>query len=161
MIPLIILVTIVAILLIVGLFGTLVPGLPGIAFVLGGILLYAWQTGFSEVSIGTVLILTILAGLAVAADYFGSALGAKYAGGKMWSIWGAVIGTIIGVSAGPVGMFAGAFIGALIGAMVEGHSEERALKVAVYSMIGIIGSAIVQFLLAFVMIIAFLVAVFV
>jgi len=161
MIPAIILGTIVAILLFVGLIGTLVPGLPGIALVLGGILFYAWQTDFTVVGIGTVLTLTVVAALAVLADYFGSALGAKYAGGKKWALIGTVVGAFIGFFVGVVGMFVGAFVGALVGALIEGNNEQRAMKIALYSMVGIVGSALVQFLLAGVMIVAFVVALFV
>lgn len=158
--PFIILWLITASLLLVGLLGTVIPGLPGIGFVYGGILLYAFVTDFAAISVATVVTLGFVAVLALVTDYAGSALGARVGGGRIKAIFGAVAGTVIGgVLAGPPGMFAGAFLGAYAGAILQGTRGEQALKIAGLSVIGIVGSAAVQFVLALAMIFAFILAI--
>ena len=51
-------------LFIVGLVGTVIPLLPGIALILGGVLLYAFVTGFTTISTSTVIGITIFAAIA-------------------------------------------------------------------------------------------------
>ncbi|MBI1833293.1 MAG: DUF456 family protein [Candidatus Andersenbacteria bacterium] len=157
----IILWTVTTVLFIVGLGGTVIPGLPGIGFVFAGILLYAWATSFTTVSGVSVVALGIVALAALAASYLGSAVGAKYGGGKQKAIWGTILGALIGATFGPIGIFVGAFVGGLIGALLEGNSHQQALRIAALSILGTLGASVIQFFLALAMIAAFLVAVFV
>lgn len=150
-----------AFLMFIGLVGTIIPGLPGLGFVFGGILLFAYMTGFSVVGVPFVLAAGVVALVALLADYAGSALGARAGGGRWKSVLSGVIGLTIGaVLFGPLGIFLGALGGAFIGALIEGVGHERALRVALYTMLGIIGSALVQFMLAFALIIGFIFALF-
>ena len=148
-------------LFIIGLMGIAIPALPGIGFIFAGILLYAWATGFATISVPTVIILGVIGLLAVGMDYMGSAVGARWGGGKTKALIGTIVGAIVGMTFSPIGIFIGAFLGGLAGALLEGQSSDKALKVALFSVIGVIGSSFMQFVLGLTMIVTFLVALFV
>jgi hypothetical protein len=144
-----------------GLLGVVVPVLPGILLVLVGILFYSWMTGFASISVATVVALGIIIGLGALAEYVGSALGAKYGGGGKLTVLGAVLGAVIGVfSSGALGLFIGVFVGALLGALIEGKEIDKAGKAAAFSVVGVLGSKLVQLMLAGLVIILFFMAVF-
>lgn len=147
--------------MLIGMAGVVIPGLPGVGLIYLGILFYGIATGFTTISFTTVVVLGIISVLALLTNYAGSAFGSRYGGGKKWAVIGTAFGAIIGATIGPLGIFLGAFLGALIGAFTEGASHQQALKVAVYSVFGILGSVVVQFLLAIVLIISFFVAILV
>ena len=151
---------ITSLLLGVGLAGTVIPAVPGIGLVFAGILFYAFVTGFAAISIPAVIIFGIVALIAWAADLAGSALGATAGGGKKFALIGAVVGAIIGLTTGPVGLLVGSFLGGLAGALIDGQNTQQAIRVAALSVVGVIGAAIFQFIVALAMIIAFLIAVF-
>jgi uncharacterized protein YqgC (DUF456 family) len=144
-------------LLSVGLIGTIIPALPGIALTYVGILFYSFMTDFRGISPSTVIIFGIITAIAFLAGHMGSVIGSRAGGGKTWSVVGTFFGAIIGLfTFGPIGLFVGAFFGALGGGMIEGATHHQAFKIATFSTIGVLGGAIVQFFLALSMTIAFL-----
>lgn len=150
----------IAALFMVGLFGAFIPAVPGVGLVYAGILLYAIVDGFSNIAVSTIIWFGVVALLASGASYFGSALGTKKGGGGMRPLWGTILGAIIGtVTIGPIGIFVGAFVGALVGALLEGQTPEKAMRLALMSVTGIIGGSLIQFLLSVALIVAFLVAI--
>ena len=107
---------IVAILMIVvGVVGTVLPALPGVVLVFGGIVLAAWIDDFTRISAWTVGALALLTLIGVATDYVAAALGAKRAGASKLAIVGAAIGTVAGVFTGLVGLVFMPLAGAAIG----------------------------------------------
>lgn len=144
-----------------GIMGTVVPGVPGIGLIFLGVLLFAWNTGFSLISGMTVAIFGLVALLAWGTDLMGSMVGAKVAGGKKWALFGTILGALMGIMAGPPGMMLGAFVGGFLGAVLEGANHQKALKVALFTVVGILGATVMQLMLAVAMILAFLIAVFV
>ena len=140
----------------VGLFGTIIPAVPGVGLVFGGILLYAIADGFQAISVQTIIMFAVVTLLASAASYAGSVVGAKKGGGGKRALWGSIIGAVMGVVVmPPAGLFLGAFIGALVGALLEGHGPEKAMKVAFLSVVGVVGGSLVQFFLSLILILAF------
>lgn len=151
---------ITAALMILGLAGTIIPALPGMGLIFGGIVLYAIATDFATISVTTVVIFGIVAGLGWLASLFGSAVGSKAGGGKPAAVIGAIIGSLFGASvAGPPGFMLGAFVGALIGGIIAGQPQEMALRSAFHSVVGILGGVILQFTLAVLLIIAFVMSI--
>jgi uncharacterized protein YqgC (DUF456 family) len=143
----------------VGLLGTIVPFLPGIALVYGGVVLYAAATGFREVSVPVTLGLGGIALAAWLATVFGPAAAVRRSGGRARTVGGTLIGMLLGLTlAGPFGFLAGAFVGALIGALNEGRTAEQAAGIAGRSVVGVIAGTLLQFVLALVLIGAFFVA---
>ena len=88
---------IVAVLLIVvGVIGTVLPALPGVILVFGGIALAGWIDNFTRIPVWLIVILGVLTALAWSVDYAAAAMGAKRAGASKYAIIGATIG--IGLS---------------------------------------------------------------
>ena len=80
---------IVAVLLIVvGVAGTVLPALPGVPLIFGGVLLAAWIGDFQRISVFTVVVLAVLAVMGIVIDYIAAAISAKRAGAsKQGIIW--------------------------------------------------------------------------
>ena len=89
-----------ALLIVVGLVGTVLPALPGTLFVLAGIVLGAWIDDFVRVSVTTVVIVTVIALLAWALDYAAGLLGARRVGASREALIGAALGTVAGLLMG-------------------------------------------------------------
>lgn len=147
----------ISILLLLGLAGVFIPGLPGLALIFLGILIYALVTDFANIGPAALIIFGLITTLATLSDYYGSAVGARLGGGRWWALAGSIIGAIIGVLAGgPPGLFIGAYVGALLGALYEGQSPHRAARTALFAIIGLVGATLVQFFVAVSLIITFL-----
>jgi uncharacterized protein len=117
---------IVAILLVVvGIAGTVLPMLPGVPLVFAGLLLAAWQGGFDQVGILTMVIIGAIAAMAWAVDFFASVVTAKKAGASKYALWGAAIGAILGIAGGIVGLIIGPAIGAIIGELITHKSTSK------------------------------------
>lgn len=150
------------VLMAIGLVGTVVPALPGMGLVFLGILMYAASTGFEAISPVTVGMFGVIAFLGWLASFLGSVWGARMGGGKGAALGGTIVGAIAGVILlGPPGLVIGAFLGGLLGALISGKQQEQAVKIALYSVFGILGGAIMQFVLALALIGSFLLAVFI
>ncbi len=131
---------------IVGIFGSFLPVLPGpIISWVGLLLLYLtekvennyWVLG---ISLFVVLVISIL-------DYMIPAKGTKKFGGSSYGIWGTNIGMIIGIFVPiPFGFIIGAFIGAFVGELLyNSQDKNRALKAATGSLLGFLASSFIKF----------------
>ncbi len=144
---------IVAILMIViGVIGTVMPAIPGVVFVFGGIALAAWIDDFTRVSAWTVGALALLALVGVAADYVAAALGAKRAGASNLAIVGAAVGTVAGVFTGLVGLVFMPLAGAAIGEYLAQRDLRRAGKVGIATWVGLLIGTAVKVAIVFTMI---------
>jgi uncharacterized protein YqgC (DUF456 family) len=142
----------------VGIAGVLVPGLPGVPLVFGGLLLAAWADGFQNVGVGAIILLAFLTTLAFVMDFISASLGAKRAGASREALIGAALGTLIGIFFGFVGIVFGPFIGAVIGEFLARRNLEQAGRVGVGTWIGFILGMGVKLVLAFTMVGIFLLA---
>src|SRR5690349_17123533 len=104
-----------AILVVLGLAGTIVPVLPGILLVFGGLFLAAWADGFQHVGAVGLSIIGALGVASLGFDFVASLLGAKRVGASPLALAGAAIGGIVGVFLGIAGVILGPFIGAVAG----------------------------------------------
>src|SRR5262245_65345957 len=84
-------------LILIGVIGTFVPGIPGVGVIFGGMLLAAWIDGFERISWITLTILGVLTALAFAADILGSLLGARRVGASKLALVGAAVGGLVGI----------------------------------------------------------------
>ena len=103
------------VLIVIGLAGTVLPGVPGVIAVFGGMLLAAWIDDFTRIGGGTVVLLGVLTALAFAAEIVGSLLGAKRVGASRQALVGAALGTLAGLPFGLPGLVLGPFVGAVAG----------------------------------------------
>lgn len=141
-----------------GLAGIVLPALPGTLFVLAGIVLGAWIDGFTRVGWLAVAAVSVLAVIAWAMDYVAAVLGAKRVGASKQAIWGAAIGTVAGIFMGIVGVFIMPLVGAAIGEYMARRDHGRAVHVGVATWLGLMAGMLAKFVLAFVMIGIFVVA---
>ena len=153
---------IVAVLLVLtGLAGTVLPVLPGTAFVFAGLLLAAWLQDFAQVGWITIAVLGALTLLSFVVDFVASAVGAQRVGASRGAIAGAAIGTVIGIPLGIVGLLAGPFLGAVVGELAARPDVLRAGKVGVGAWMGFLVGTLLKLALAFAMVGIFVVAYFI
>ncbi len=145
-----------AVMVVVGIAGTVLPVLPGILLVFGGLFVAAWAEGFQRVGAAGLSIIGALALLAFAADFVASLLGAKRVGASPLALAGAAIGAIAGIFFGLVGVFIGPFIGAVAGEYLARGRLAQAGKVGVGTWIGLIVAGVAKVVIAFLMIGVFL-----
>lgn len=146
------------VLILAGLAGIVLPVLPGTVLVLAGILLGAWIEDFREVGWFAVSAVAVLAVLAWLMDYVAAALGAKRAGASRQAIIGAAIGTVAGIFMGLVGVLFMPLVGAFAGEFIARRHHGQALKVGIATWIGLLAGMLAKFVLAFMMIGIYIVA---
>ncbi len=135
-----------------GLLGTVLPILPGTLLVWGGIVLGAWIDDFSRVGTTTVAIISVLAVLAWALDYVAGLMGAQKVGASKQALIGAALGTVVGLFMGFVGVLFMPLVGAAVGEYLARQDETRAFKVGLATWIGIMVGLIAKVVIAFVMV---------
>jgi len=141
--------------MLVGLLGTFLPGLPGTPVVFAAALVFAVITDFQYITTGTLGLFAILTGVAVLLDWVAASYGVKRMGGSWMGIAGSFVGMIVGLlipGVGVVGFIVGAFAGAVLGELLTGRSPEVAVKAGTGSFIGFIAGGIIKFTIAAVMI---------
>ena len=167
------------VLMLVGLLGSVVPGLPGVTLIFLSALLYAILTDFQTVGTVVIVILFVFAALAFLIDFVATSYGARRFGASNWGTVGGAIGGIVGALAGLVfagigslfGLIAGTIAGVFVGEYLrrQRHSNEeeqqaqepdwrRASRAAGGVIVGYLASAIVQGLLGLASVIIFVLA---
>jgi hypothetical protein len=144
---------IVAVLLIaVGVAGTVLPALPGIPLIFGGVLLAAWIDDFQRIPGWVVGVLAVLAVIGVAVDYVAAALSARRVGASRQGIIGAAVGTVAGVFTGLWGLLFMPLVGAAIGEFLAHRDALRAGKVGIATWFGLLIGTAVKLAVAFTMV---------
>src|ERR1700727_2141297 len=111
-----------ALLIIGGMAGAVLPTLPGIPMIFGGIWLVAAVDHYRHLGMWWLLTIGALGSVGVIVDFIASALGAPRVGASRLALWGASLGTLIGMFFGVPGLLFGPFVGALLGALASGNS---------------------------------------
>jgi uncharacterized protein YqgC (DUF456 family) len=143
---------IAAVLVLLGVLGTVLPVLPGILLVLGGLFLAAWAQDFTRVGWVGLTLIGILAAVAFAADFVASLLGAKRVGASPKALIGAALGGFVGIFFGLPGILIGPFAGAVVGELLARGGWKQATKVGVGTAMGLLFAAVAKLVLAFLMI---------
>lgn len=150
---------IVAVLLmLVGIAGTVLPALPGVPLIFGGVLLAAWIDDFQRISVVTVIVLAVLAAVGIVIDYVAAAISAKRAGASRQGITGAAIGTLAGIFTGLWGLLFMPLVGAAVGEFIAHKDMFRAGKVGAATWFGLLVATAVKLAIAFTMIGVFVAA---
>jgi uncharacterized protein len=136
----------------VGVAGVVLPALPGIAFVYGGIVLGAWIGHFEQISSGTVIALGVLAAIGIAIDYVASTIAAQKAGASKLGLIGAAVGTVAGIFMGLIGIFFMPLVGAAIGEYLARGDALRAGRVGVATWVGLLVGIVAKLAIVFAMI---------
>lgn len=134
-----------------GVIGVVVPALPGIALVYGGIVLGAWIDGFAEVGVGTLVVLGVLAALGMVVDYAATTIAAQRAGASKQGLIGAALGTMAGVFTGLAGLVFMPLVGAAIGEYLARRDALRAGKVGLATWLGLVAGVVAKLGIVFAM----------
>lgn len=141
-----------AVLILVGLAGTVLPVLPGTILVLSGIVLGAWIDDFSRVGMTTLVMVSVLALMAWILEYLAGLMGAQKAGASRQALLGAAVGTVLGLFMGLVGVLFMPLVGATVGEYLAQKDQKRAVKVGIATWVGIMVGLVTKVVLAFVMV---------
>jgi uncharacterized protein len=141
-----------AALIIGGVAGSILPILPGVPMIFGGIWLAAAVDDYRHLGWGWLVAIGIVAALGVAVDFIAGSLGAKKIGASPRALWGAGIGTTIGMFFGLPGLLIGPFAGAVIGELWSGKSILRSAHVGVSTWFGMLLGVVAKVVLSFLMI---------
>ena len=174
------------VLMLVGLAGSVLPGLPGVPLIFFSALVYAILTDFQYVGTLVVVLLGLFAVIAFAADFVATTYGARKFGASNWGTVGGSIGGIVGALAGGLLFGIGALLGLILGTIggvflgeylrwrrgehvAEGtqpaprfgqEDRRRMYRAAGGAFVGYVASAIVQGFLGLLGVIVFVVALF-
>src|SRR5215203_7144684 len=152
------------VLMLIGLIGSVVPGLPGVTLIFLSALLYAILTDFQTVGAVILVVLFLFAALAFITDFVATSYGARRFGASNWGTVGGAVGGIVGALAGLllagigslfgliVGTIAGVFVGEYLKRERHGDQQEeaassdwhRASRAAGGVLIGYLASAVAQ-----------------
>jgi uncharacterized protein YqgC (DUF456 family) len=138
-------------LIVIGIAGTVLPGVPGVMAVFGGMLLAAWIDGFTKITGVTVVVLGVLTALSFAADILGSLLGARRVGASRLALVGAALGTLAAFPFGFMGLLLGPFLGAVAGEFVTQRRLDAATRVGIGTWVGLAVGSLAKIALLFTM----------
>ena len=143
------------VLVVIGLAGIVLPGLPGHILILGGLLLAAWADQFTHVSGWTMGVIAAIALASYAIDFVAAPLTTRRLGASPRAIAGAAVGTLAGFFFGLPGLIAGPFLGAVAGELTTTRDVRQAGRAGVAATIGFAIGTAVKVAFAFVMIAIF------
>jgi uncharacterized protein YqgC (DUF456 family) len=150
---------IAVLLVIVGAVGTVLPALPGVPLIFGGVLLAAWAENFQRIGGWTLGVLAVLALIGLVVDYVAASMSAQRAGASRQGIIGAAVGTVAGIFTGLVGLVFMPLVGAAVGEFIAHRDALRAGKVGVATWLGLLVATAVKIAVAFTMIGVFIAAI--
>lgn len=135
-----------------GLAGTIIPALPGVPMVFGGLFLAAWAGDFIAVGWKTVGILGVLTALAWLIDFLAASMGAKRLGASQRAFWGAAFGATVGMFFGIPGIVLGPFVGAVVAEISAGRTVNQASRAGYGAWLGVVFGTAAKLAIAFLMV---------
>jgi uncharacterized protein YqgC (DUF456 family) len=146
---------IAAALIVSGLIGAMVPALPGIPLIFGGIWLIAVVDHYHHLGLWWLLGIGAVGAFGLTLDLLAGALGVRRVGASKQAVWGALVGTVIGLLFGLPGLLLGPFLGAVLGELTAGNSVLRSAHVGVSAWVGLIFGTIIKLVSSLVMVALF------
>src|SRR5215216_3895882 len=168
------------VLMVVGLLGSVLPGLPGVTLIFLSALVYATLTDFRSIGATILVVLFIFAAIAFVADFVATSYGARRFGASNWGTVGGAIGGIAGALFGLLFLGIGSLFGLILGTIAgvflgeylkrtrrDGPEEQgpaganwrRASQAAGGVFVGYLASAIAQGLLGLASVVIFVLAI--
>lgn len=140
-----------AVLVIVGFAGTILPAMPGMPLIVGGMFLAAWVGDFKEVGVWIMVLISGLGVLAMVLDFIAGLIGTRSVGASKWAMLGAGIGALVGLFFGLPGLLLGPFAGAIVGELLATDRLEHAFKAGIGAAVGLIIGGLAKIAIAFMM----------
>lgn len=154
------------IVMLVGIVGSVVPGVPGSGLILTSIIIWGVVSGsFAAIKIPLIVTVLVLL-LSIGVEFLASYLGAKKAGASKWGQIGAIVGLLLGFFGllptlpfgGPLlGILLGPLLGAIIGEFLYRRQFWLAVKAGIGIIVGSVIGNLVQGVLAIAAVVVFLV----
>jgi uncharacterized protein len=164
--------------MLVGLVGSVLPGLPGVTLIFLSAAVYAFLTDFDFVGVPILLVLFLFAAIAFVADFFATSYGARRFGASNWGTVGGAVGGLVGALIGLLlagigslfglifGTIGGIFLGEYLRRRRQGPGEQspaggdwrRTTRAAGGVFVGFVASAIAQGLLGLASVVVFVLA---
>lgn len=149
------------VLIAIGLAGAVLPALPGLPLVFGGLWLAAWIDHYARVGAWTLGVLAVLLVLGLALDFIAGSLGAKRVGASPQAVAGATLGTFVGMFFGLPGLIIGPFAGAVLGEVKAQRTLGQAAASGFGTWIGLLLGIVAKLVISIVMIAVFVFTYFV
>lgn len=142
-------------LLVVGVVGAIVPGVPAGLASLAGVVLYWWGSGFTEPGTALLVALVAVGVLAIAADWFAGAVAARVGGASTpTAVLAGLVGLALLLPAGPIGMLLGSAATVFVLEYRRRRDARAGALAAGAYVVGFFASAAVQALLTLSMLVA-------
>jgi uncharacterized protein YqgC (DUF456 family) len=125
---------------------TFVPFVPATLVILLAAFLHELLVGFRELSLGSWLLLGVLALLAMVLDNLAALLGARRYGAGRAGLWGAFLGGLLGLFLGVFGVLFLPFLLAWLFEYLSGRKPEEALRAAWGTLVGLMGGVVAKVL---------------
>ena len=142
-------------LVLVGLAGAVLPALPGLPFVFGGLWALAFATDYGRVGAFTLGVLAVLMVFGLLLDFVAGSLGAKKFGASPQAVAGALVGAFVGAFFGLPGLVFGPFFGAVAGEIKARSSVGQATVSGIGAWIGLMLGIVAKLVIALVMFVVF------
>lgn len=143
-----------------GVVGSLVPALPGMALSVVAVVGYWWHTGYAEPGTAFVAAVVVIGLLAVLLDAFAGAVSARAGGAsRLATVAAAVAGLAFFLFLGPMGIVVGVALSVFGVELYRGRTAWEGARAAAFATAGMLASAAVQLLLTVSVLVAFLLAV--
>src|ERR1700687_2107577 len=127
-----------------GLAGAIVPAVPGIPLIFGGIWWIAGVDHYHHLGLWWLIGIAAVGAIGLTIDLLAGALGVKRVGASKQAVAGALVGTLIGLFLGLPGLLLGSFVGAVLGELTAGSSVLRSTNVGVSACLGLIFGTIIK-----------------
>ncbi len=132
-----ILITLGAILIVVGFIGAFLPVVPDTPLSYAGLLLLQF-TDPTPFSLTFMIVWAVIVIGLMIVEYFIPVWGTKKFGGTSWGVWGSIFGLLIGLFFPPFGIIIGPLIGAFSGELIGGKEKGQAFRAAWGSFLGLL-----------------------
>ncbi len=132
-----------AILILLGIVGSILPVLPGLPVSYLGLLLLHFATPY-DFSTSFLLIWAFVIFIIQLLDFYVPVWGTKRFGGSRKGVWGSIVGLFIGFFMGPWGIVLGPFVGAFIGEQLSHKDIQKSMQAALGSFIGILFGTVLK-----------------
>jgi uncharacterized protein YqgC (DUF456 family) len=142
----ILLTTLGAICILVGIIGSFIPVIPGPPLSWLGLLLL-YNTEEVPLDLWFIVVTGVIALLATLLDYYLPVVGTKKYGGSKRGVWGAIIGLFVAVFfpiLGPFGILIWPFLGAFLWELSQQKSQKNALRAAWGSFVGFLAGTFIK-----------------